>query len=151
MPVYQEEARPPAGPLLDNYTILAAVVTKIEERETPFKDDDGNPQRQVNFTFKVSGGSDDQVPEDRFFYGSTPTFWNNSDKCKLRQWAQSIANRIYAPGEPLDTDQLVNRPCKIVIGQKKKQNGDMVNRVIDVTPDRNAAPVPGGPSYNEPF
>jgi hypothetical protein len=146
MPVYEETAAPNYE-LLEDYTTLPAEVTEIEERETPFKDDDGNPQRSLSFTFRVSEGEH----QGRKFWGNTPTFWNSSDRCKLRQWAQSIANRTYAPGEPLNTDILLNRPCRIVLGVKKKQNGDKTNRVVDVLPDKSAAPAGPAPTYDEPF
>lgn len=146
MPIYQEQSAPEYE-LLDDYTTLTAEVAEIEERETPFTDDDGNPKRELSFTFKVTAPDH----QGRKFFGSTPTFWNSSDRCKLRQWAQSIANRTYAPGEPLNTDTLMNRPCRIVLGVKKKQNGDKTNRVIDVLPDKTAAPAGPVPSYDEPF
>lgn len=165
MPTYQETPMP-VYPLLEEYTTLAAVLTEIEERETPFRDDDGNLQKEVSFTFRPV------VDEhsDRKFFGGTPTFWNNSDKCKLRQWAQSIANRAYAPGEPLNTDDLLNRPCRIVLTvKKKKATGELYNWVIDVLPTKaepSAAPptAPAAPlaqpaaptyaqtaAYGEPF
>lgn len=132
MPIYDEKPVP-VYELLEDYTTLAAVVSEIEERETPFKDDDGNPQKEVAFTFRPV----DPNLSDRKFFGSTPTFWNTSDKCKLRQWAQSMANRAYAPGEPLNTDDLLHRPCRVVLTvKKKKATGELYNWVIDVLPTK---------------
>ncbi len=148
MPTYQETPTP-VYPLLEDYTTLPAIVTEIEEKDTPFRDDDGNLQKTVSFTFRIPEGEH----ADRKFWGNSPTFWNNSDKCKLRQWAQSIANRAYAPGEPLNTDDLLNRPCRVVLTVKKKQNGEMTNRVIDVLPTKvelSAAPPAAAPTAAPP-
>lgn len=135
MPVYAEEATP-EYPLIEEYTVLECEVESVVERDSMFKDDDGNPKRTLMFTFKVIAGEH----EGRKLFGDTPTAWYAKESCKLRQWAQPIMNREYSKGEPLDTDDLVGRRCRIAAGVRtKKSTGEKTNFVEGVLPDKSGA------------
>lgn len=149
MPTYVDNGRGDAGDfaLIENHTVVLAEVATVEEEENPFfKDDDGNPQRNVVFKFKVLEGEH----EGRFVWGRTPTTWSTNEKCKLRGWAEEIlATTIPTkPLPPLNTDDLIGRRCRAVIGTYTKKNGDEGNKVTDVMRDKSAAPVD---AYSEPF
>ena len=146
MPVYQEK---PAQefPVIEEYTTLDCEVELVEERDSIFRDDDGNIQRKVAFKFKVLDGEH----VNRRLWGDTPTTWSSDERCKLRQWSQQIMNRQFAKGEPLNTDDLVGQRCRAVVGVRtKKATGEQSNFVSDVLPVK-GAPAVATPSYSEPF
>lgn len=147
MPVYQESDAGADFAVIEEYSVLDCEVESVEERDSIFKDDEGNTKRTVAFKFKVLTGEH----ENRRLWGDTPTTWSSDERCKLRMWSQQIMNRTYAKGEPLDTDDLVGRHCRAVVGVRtKKATGDKTNYVSDVLPTKGVA-VSAAQAYEEPF
>lgn len=145
MPIYQDSPTQDF-PVIEEYTTLDVEVELCEERDSIFRDDDGNVQRKVAFKFHVLDGEH----KDRRLWGDTPTTWSQNEKCKLRMWAQQIMGRTYGPGEPLNTDDLVGRRCRAVVAVRtKKADGSKSNYISDVLPAKGAAV--GAPAYEEPF
>jgi len=54
-------------------------------------------------------------------------------KAKLRKWVESLTGRTFQAGEFFDTDQLLNRPCRITVEEKITPDG-VYNRVLAVMP-----------------
>lgn len=133
--------------VIEEHTVLNTEVVTIEEEENPFfKNEDGTQQRNVVFKFKVLGGEHD----GRFVWGRTPTTWSTNEKCKLRGWAEEILGTTIPtkPLPPLNTDDMIGRKCRAVIGVYTKKNGDQGNKVTDVMRDKSSAPAD---VYSEPF
>ncbi len=150
MPTYVDNGKGGTGEdfaLIENHTIVVAEVVTIEEEENPFfKDDDGVPQRNVVFKFKVLDGE----YEGRFVWGRTPTTWSTNEKCKLRAWAEEILGVTIPtkPLPPLNTDDMVGRHCRVHIITYPKKDGSEGNKVGDVMRDKATAPAD---AYSEPF
>lgn len=144
MPVYEDNGSE-AYALIEEHEVLPMEVLEIGEEESFYKDDDGNPKQQVVFKFRVTDGEH----TDRHLWGRTPTTWSTNEKCKLRQWAEQILNRKIPAGEPLNTDDLVGKHCRGVVGVTNKQDGTQGNKVSDVMKAKNA-PVMAS-AMDEPF
>ncbi len=145
MPIYEDRsASQVQGEVMDNHTVVEAEVTTVKEDDSFFKDDDGNTKRQVSFEFTVT----DPNYEGRRVWGSTPTTWSTDERCKLRIWAQEILGCEIPAGVPLDTDDLVGKRCRVVVGLRtNKTTGIQKNFASDVM--RLKTPVSS--NSNQPF
>lgn len=123
--------------------VLDATVEAVEERDHPFfKDDDGNPQRTVNFTFALEG---EEYGKNRRLWGETPTTFTTHPDCKLRSWTQEIlgGNELDV-GFKLNTDALVGAKVRVVVGYEewdsKRNPGtrDWKNSIKDVIHSRSS-------------
>jgi len=138
MPVYEDKGGSGSTfPILEEHTVVNVEVVTVEEQESFFKDDDGNPKNEVVFKFRITDGEF----EGQHLWGRTPTTWSMNEKCKLRQWAEQILATKIPAGTPLDTDDLVGRPARAVVGTFTKKTGEQGNKVTDVMKDKNALPV----------
>jgi hypothetical protein len=137
--IFELEESDFAGYIADG-EIYAARVTNIRDVEKPYKDKDGNPVKKVEFKFQLV--SDD--PHDGTdMWGETSTKFVAHDECKLRNWARSILARDLPIGYRLDTDELLDRACRVIVGLKEypdKATGEIKQRnfVRDVMPSREA-------------
>lgn len=116
--------------------ILAAEVSNVEHRETPFEDErnPGKNRWEVSFRFKV-------LEEGPFYgrtvFGRTPTTFSSHPDCKLRVWVQELLGEDSLPsGFKFDTDTLIGLPCRIAVTMKEKPGKDGTpvkrNDVVDV-------------------
>lgn len=110
----------PAGTWLD------AEVLAVDEVEKPYKDDDGNPVKKVEFTFGVQWNGD-----DRKVWGETSTKWVYHSGCKLRQWSQEIFATDLPEEFVLNTDHLVGEKCQILVGLRTWEAGSKDGRSWD--------------------
>lgn len=132
--------------------VLDAVVDKVEVGEHKFfKDENGNPQKKVFFTFVLKG---DEYGKNRKLWGETSTTFSRHPDCKLRAWTQEILGGGELQKEfKLDTDALEGADVRVLVGyeewESKKNPGtkDWKNTVKDVIHARGA----GGSSYIESF
>lgn len=145
MPKYEDNGSE-AYEVIEEHEVLPMEILEVGEELSFYKNDDGSDKTQVVFKFKVISGEH----EGRLLWGRTPTTWSQNEKCKLRQWAEQIMNRKYAPGEGLDTDDLVGRRCRGVVGITNKQDGTTGNKVTDVMKDKAGAAAMASVS-EEPF
>jgi hypothetical protein len=116
MPVFILEESNFAGPI-DDDEILPARVVGIKERIKPFKDDDGNEIKRVEFAFVIEtpeGSHDGQK-----LWGDTSTVFSNNPNCKLFAWSQEILGQELPGGYALDTDTLVGQNCRVIVGLRK--------------------------------
>lgn len=114
-------------------TILAARVTGVTRKKTPFFNDAGEEQWKFEFAFVVEepGGQHDSA---RLWGQTTENFVNNPN-CKLYAWAQEILGTELEPGFALDTDFLVGNQCRIVVGLREYEKAGQTktaNFVADV-------------------
>ena len=124
--------------------IILVEVLKVEDKVVPGKDgkDDWT---KLEFTFKIV-----DVPtalEAQYgiligtkVWGSVSSRFTGNPDNKLRQWAESLLGLgELTEGFELDTDVLVGRKARAVIGQYKKRDGSAQHQVVGLLPM--AAPV----------
>lgn len=146
MPVYEDRsASPTQGEIIENHTVVEAEVTKVEEQDSFFIDEEtGLKKRQVGFEFTIRGGEFD----GKRIWGTTPTTWSTDERCKLRIWAQEVLGCEIPAGVPLDTDDLTGKHCRVVVGLRtNKTTGIQKNFASDVM--RSKTPVNSSNSYSE--
>lgn len=170
MPTFTLEESDFKGYLPDD-TVMPAEVTRVKMEDKPYQDDDGRPVKKVVFKFKMRPDPSSEWAEhaggDQ--YGETSTNFVDHPGCKLRNWAQAILTpgADLPPGYQLDTDVLVGKPCRIVIGlreytKKGETEKRQTNFVKDVLPPTGVSPqaaaaapaAPAGGGYDpneEPF
>jgi len=150
MPVFILEESNFAGPI-DEDEILPARVVGIKERGKPFKEDDGNEIKRVEFSFVI------ETPEQPFdgqrIWGDTSTVFTNNPNCKLYAWSQELLGMELPAGFQLDTDTLVGQDCRIIVGKRewekdgKQQTRNYVKDVIRAGAGASASVLP----EEEPF
>lgn len=80
-------------------------------------------------------------------FGATSTAFTT--KSKLFEWASTVLDRTLTVGEPLDTDTLIGRRCRIVVDVKKGDDGKDKNTISKVL--RADAPSSAPKDDDEPF
>lgn len=149
----QEEKESQERTPIPDKTVLEAEVLTVELRESDiYKDDDGNPSRSINFKFRIT--EEGSEFEDRWVWGSTPPWLNDSPRCKLRHWVEAILDVDLLPQDyVLETDNLQGLPVKVIVGAapSKKTEGRITNKVTELRPSRASrkASLQAGPA-NEP-
>jgi hypothetical protein len=53
---------------------------------------------------------------------------------KARAWVEALLNRPLAPGEELDSDELVGLPCYVVVRERTTADGTTLPAVEQVSP-----------------
>lgn len=140
-----EDGYPERQPIPNN-SYFEAVVLDITEQESLWDIDENDPskgkKKQLSWKFKIidPGGEFD----NRYVWGTTSMFFSTSPQNKLRQWIQAVLNIPVLPeGYAVDTEELHNKQCLIIVGAKEKRAGGISNRVTEVQPSRAAAPLSG--------
>ncbi len=150
MPTFEMEDTDFAGYLEDD-SIVTATVVAVKTVEKPYKDDDGNPVKRVEFKFSISDGS---AHDGTNVWGDTSTKFVQHPECRLRNWSQAILGQELGVGYRLDTDLLVGHDCRINVGLKQyEQNGQPKQRnfVKDVIPSAAAINAMRAAPDEEPF
>lgn len=101
-----------------------AVLTNLQLVASPF--DEG--KEQLEWTFTVRGGEYDG--RQLKAYSSLAT----GPKAKLLLWASALLQRPLQAGETLDLNELLNKPCRITVLLRAKENGGEYNRIDAVLP-----------------
>ena len=155
IPRQEEKPQAEREPIPDA-SVLEAEVISVELRESDrFKDSEGNPSQSINFKFNIT---EEGEFKDRWVWGSTPPWLNDSPRCKLRHWVEAILDvDLLPPDYLLETDNLHGLPVKVIVSaaQSKTQPGRVVNKVTELRPSRAARKTalqagPSEPEY-EPF
>lgn len=132
--------------------VLEAEVTRIKQITKPYKDDDNNDVKRVEFSFLVEDG---QGYDGRRIKGDTPTTFSENEKCRLRNWAQEIMGVEIPSGFKLNTDDLEDSKVRIVVGQRKytKDNEERIyNFVKDLMRTKGGKPAtPSKDWVEDPF
>lgn len=128
-------------------SIIQITCMEINEKQVPGKDGkDG--WVKLEFTFQV-----DSVPnslgegasnlEGSKIWGSVPARFTTHPDNKLRQWTAALLGMDLNEGFELDTDVLLNRKARAVIGQYQKKDGTFQHQVKGLLPLVQAAtPAP---------
>lgn len=153
MPVFELEESTGSGDgegfsLIPDGTVADAVVTSVEVKTKPFKDDDGKDIIRCEFAFTLKGGEYD----GRRVWGETSTKFSSHPDCRLRNWTQEIIGQELPVGFRLNTDSLVGSDCRVAIAVKKYKTREGVakerNFVGDVLRTRDSVAFAAA---DEPF
>lgn len=148
--VFQLEDSEFAGYMPDDDIQRVKILT-VKVAEKPYKDDDGNNVKKVEFKTVVVGGDFN----GNYVWGETPTRFNTHPDCKLRNWAQSILGQELPAGYRLDTDVLEGAEARAIIGYKEYVKGDGTpgkrNFIKDLMPTSEAMASYGSNPIEEPF
>lgn len=117
-------------------TTMEAVVAEVKEQDSRWLVDDDDPskgkKREISFRFAIT---EEGEFNDRWVWGSTPPWFNDSPKCKFRIWVQEILGVDELPvGFNVELDDLVGAPVRIHIGQGAK-GGNYVADVLRIDED----------------
>jgi len=115
MPILVLEESNYAGPIPED-SILPARVTGVKQITKKFKDDDGNDIHRMEFSFVVE--DPDGVYDGQRLWGDTPITFNTHPECRLRAWAQELFGTELPKGFVLDTDDLKDKRCRVVVALK---------------------------------
>lgn len=120
--------------------VLNVEVVKVEKKEKPstWTLREGEDPEYVNWSFRVLDGPF----ERRRIWGTTPTWFSWSPKCRLRLWAQSILNMDAFPEDfELDLENLVGKRCRVLVENYTSSKGEVKDRVGDVFPAKTYSDV----------
>lgn len=136
-------SQPAAGnsntyPVIPNNKMLNVVVEKCELREInkDFREKYNiSDTHEVNFMFRVTDGEygPNEKSRGRVLFGTAKPYINDSDNCRLRIWAQELRGEDALPeGYEFDTDDMVGRNARVLVGEYTKQNGNVDNKIKEV-------------------
>lgn len=136
---------------IEDGAMYTAQVRNIKLVEKPYKDDDGNPVKKIEFKFQLV--SEDAHDGDDL-WGETSTKFVLHPECKLKNWAEAILGQHLPAKFRLDTDDLLDRQCRIMVGKREyEKDGEKKTRnfVRDVIPTREAMTAMKAVEADEPF
>lgn len=148
MPIFemQEPASSPGEERkkIDEDTIVEGELLAVKNKEMPYKDDNGNPVERTEFEFVIT----DEGFDGRRLWGTTGTKLVDHPDCKLKAWSQEIFGQEFPPGYRLDTDILIGKRARLVVGYREyEKNGEKrwTNSVKDVIRSRTAVGAQSNP------
>ena len=121
---------------IDDDEIFPATLVEVKLVEKPFVDDKtGEKVKKISFKFRLDAEGD---PHDGDFkWGETGTRFNTHPDCRLKNWAEAILGRELVKGYQLDTDDLLDQKCRVVIGRREYDKDGQTkihNSVKDLMP-----------------
>lgn len=98
-------------------------------------------RKNLNWTFTINTPGE---WDGKRIWGNTSMVFNTNPNCKLRNWSQSVLNTELDVDYVLDTDDLIGRRCRVVVGHKpgkQKDTGAEIMRqtVADLLPAKRQA------------
>lgn len=135
--VFELEESDFAG-FIDDGEIYLAQVVNIRLVDKPYTDDDGNKVKRVEFKFRLIA---DDAHDGADMWGDTSTKFVKNPGCRLFTWAEALLGQQLPARYRLDTDILLDRQCRVVVGKKEWEKDGQArqrNYVRDVMPTREA-------------
>lgn len=137
MPKYTMEVVPEFSTLPVD-SIIQVTCTDIKEVQVAGKDGKEGWVK-LEFTFVIDGvpsSIKEQCGDliDSKIWGNVSAKFTTHPDNKLRQWTAALLGMSLNEGFELDTDVLINRKCRAVVGQYAKQNGSMQHTVKGLLP-----------------
>lgn len=134
--------------------ILNARVATVELKTKPFTDEKtGEPVKKFEFKFRVDDPSGDH--DGQFLWGETSTKLTDHPENRLHNWAEALLGQRLPPHYKLNTDDLQDRDCRIIVGKTVKPNAQGVektrNFVREVHPTKENAARLAADDTEEPF
>lgn len=141
MPIFEMQEPSSGGGTSDRQpipedTILEGELLNVRVKEMPYKDDDGKPVERTEFEFVITEDGYD----GRRLWGTTGTKLVDHPDCKLKAWSQEVFGQEFPPSYRLDTDILIGKRARLVVGYREyEKNGEKrwTNTVKDVIRARN--------------
>lgn len=116
--------------------VVAASLADVDSLEQTFKNDEtGNPEvvTRLKWSFVVTEPGPWQ---GRTVTGLTSTSFVSHPNCKAYNWASALAGgKQFDEDEVLDTDDLIGKPCRVIIKHNVK-NGRTYENVANVLQPR---------------
>jgi len=106
--------------------VYLAVVDSVTAEDPNPRFEDSRPQ--LKFIFEITEGD---YQASKVFAWTGQTF---GSKSKLRPWLSVLLPGFNPDRDELDTDDLVEKPCRIVVSIKAGEDGKQRNRVTEVLP-----------------
>lgn len=129
-------------------TKVTARLTAIKEETKPFKDDDGNDIKRLQWTFVVTDGE----YNNRKIFGDTGVKFVEHPECKLYAWAGSLLGTELPKGFRLNTDDLIGLRADLRVGQKRyTKKGASKETVLPIVEDIFPLSTSGAVGHNDPF
>lgn len=154
---YVVEEEKEKEPIADD-AIFPAKVVAVNEIEKEYRNDDGTKDKKprVKFKFKLDAPG---TPWDGWHLsGDVPAFMTTGVESRFRLWAEALLDAELPAGYSIETDDLVNRTCRVVVGYWEredattgiKKSGNWVKEILPMSGLRQAAPA-GTPPMSNPF
>lgn len=116
---------------------LPAILVKVEEQSYPYKKDgEDRVFTKWSWEFLITDGEYAGLHA----WGETEPKLTNKPDNKVRQWAETLRGAEFEMGEGLDTDDLLELPCVLLVDnvkeEKKGATGEYWYRtpIVDVLP-----------------
>lgn len=135
-----------AYPVLPADSVIVVEVQSIQDK--PVKNNStGETWTKLEFTFQIDNvpahlGEELKSLEGSRVWGSTSMKFSLHPDNKLRQWVEALLGLELDEGFELDTDNLVGRRARAVIGNYTKKDGTPGHGVESLLPIAGAAPAP---------
>lgn len=133
--IFELEESASIGAPIEDGSIYAARLVQASVKERKFRDNP-EPVKRLNWKFRIES-DDDQ--DGRDIWGETSTRFVAHPDCRLKAWAEALLGIALPAGYRLDTDTLLDRPCRLVIGRREyEKDGETRshNFVTEVHPAR---------------
>jgi hypothetical protein len=138
---------------IEDGEICTARLVSVDLKEKPFVDDKtGEKVKKFEFKFRIddpSGAHDGQL-----VWGETPTRMTDHPDNRFRIWAEALLGQRLMAHHKVNTDDLQDRDCRIIVGKSVKQQGTsekIRNFVREVHPTRENAAKLAADDASEPF
>jgi hypothetical protein len=123
-------------PIPAENSLHETTVTGIRVKTWPDRGDGRGETQSLEFEFTIKTPGEF---EDKRIWGTVPLWFSMNPNCRLRNWVQSILGTELESGYELDTDDLIGRNARIVVGHREGKNasaGRTFAFVADVLPSR---------------
>ena len=101
---------------IDDGAVYTAMVVGIKVSDRTWTDPDGNVVKFLEWKFTLV--TDDKF-DGRDVWGRTTTKFTTNPNCKLYVWAEAILGIHLPPRYRLDTDDLLDRQCRVEIAREE--------------------------------
>lgn len=96
-------------------TVLVATLVNISKREKTNKDNE--KYTRLNWRFRIN--DPESAWDGQSIYGETSTSFVRHADCKFYAWAQMVMGFEFPSGFDIETDDLVEKECRIVTGRRE--------------------------------
>jgi hypothetical protein len=119
MPTFELEESDYSGPI-DDDTLMTAEIVKISIEEKKYREEPNDPNSPFvkKLVWKFVLQDPDGSHDGDTIYGETGLKFNNHPDCKLKNWAQETMATEFPLKYRLDTDILLNKQVRVVIGHR---------------------------------
>jgi hypothetical protein len=116
---------------LPNQTPLPAVLHSVEEKSYPYqKDGEDRVFTKWVWEFHITTGEYAGLSA----WGETEPKLTNREDNKVRHWAEALTGVTYDMGDGLDTDDLLQLPCRIEVDHVKEPKKGALGEFYYKTP-----------------